>query len=144
MWLEDPGKSLLDGIAQTQESWPANARTIIALGDVIFSAAAVKTIVTDDSPLALYGRRGPNAVTEKPHGEVFAVAFWAGEQPAFLQFVNETGSWTGRRLWDLEQSIAQARGVCPFVSITDFTDDIDTPDDLKTLPLIEREMGGSD
>ncbi len=67
---EEPGP-LLEGIKTVMPLWEAD-RTIVLLGDVVFSYKALDLIMSTQQPVAFLGRTGPNPVTGKEAAELFA------------------------------------------------------------------------
>lgn len=132
-----PGDSLLAQLRTTYPLWQRGG--LILLGDVVFSKRLMQrmAIVRSSIPL-LFGRKGTNTWTGKTHGECYAVVVPHSEAASFLL---ESMPSEGK-LWDLLAALgATAHGGASqfFREVTDFTDDIDTPEDVEhILPVLCR------
>lgn len=137
---QDPGGSVVGAIMNLREFW--GDRTIILLGDVIYSTSAIRTIAASSGP-AFFGRRGRNPVTGKRFGELFGLAFSEPDRGRLDQETSAPG-WSRHqdtKLWNLLEKVTPA---WPLVEISDYTDDMDTQDDyVKRLPII-REAAAMD
>ena len=73
--LDEPTGKLLRGIwIATEWTDPAD-RTVVLLGDVVYSNNAIKIIFEEERGIPLFGRKGSNPVTGKEASELFALAF---------------------------------------------------------------------
>jgi hypothetical protein len=125
----------------TQTIWNQDGRTVVAYGDVWFSDDAVKTIADYESKdWVLFARFGLSEITGGG-SECFAQSFWPEHikehRTALLQIakyrserkLSRCGGWEHYRQMNgiplKEHSIGDR-----FVSIDDWTDDFDYPDDL--------------
>lgn len=113
--LNNPGKTLFDGIRQTKEFW--KAKNVILLGDVVFSASVFDATISSSDEMWIVGRAGANPVTGKNASELFSLGFFWSRQNDVL------GPWG--RLWDLEKSFTSYK----FVQVDDWTDDLDSPEE---------------
>lgn len=127
----DPGESVVGAIVNLREFWAE--RTIVFLGDVIYSTATVRTMVDSSGPV-FFGRRSGNPVTGKLFGELFGVAF---SEPDREQLLRETADAGWRRHGDTKLWSLFERILWPLAQIFDYTDDMDTEDDyVRRLPII--------
>jgi len=130
----DPGGSVVGAIMNLREFW--GDRTIILLGDVIFSVAAIRAIVAS-SGAVFFGRRGKNPVTGKRFGELFGLAFSEPDRARLILETSSAAGWSHHqdtKLWGLLEKVHPG---WPLIEISDYTDDMDTHDDYtKRLPVI--------
>ncbi len=68
----EPGP-FLDGMKTIFPLWEAD-RTIVLLGDVVFSYKALDLIMSTQQPVAFLGRPGPNPVIGKTAAELFGIS----------------------------------------------------------------------
>jgi len=125
---QDPGDGLMTGLYNTRHLWGAED-TVILLGDVVFSRSALEQILTSDRRLALFGRTGRNHFTGCAHSEIFALlirGLAARVQDAIA--TRELRIFSDGRLWGLKHHLSER---AEWVEIDDWTDDVDTPEDLK-------------
>ncbi|GAB7049694.1 hypothetical protein [Catenuloplanes indicus] len=63
--------------ASTRDLWATDDRTVLLLGDVYFSAEAIRTIAgAGEHGIRIFGREGASAYTGSDWGAVFATSFW--------------------------------------------------------------------
>ena len=132
--------------ASTRDLW-IDGRTILLLGDVYFTDAAIRTIA-DASPTAYrcFGRYRPSRRTGTPYGEIFA-ASWGAQRHALMDThlaevarLRESGEcrrpagWVLLRLWQGTPVTRHLVKSPPFVEIDDLTDYIDYPSDYDRHP----------
>ena len=131
---------IVETLLSTQSLW--NKNTIVLLGDVFFTQDAINTIDNLKKTLHIYGRYGASVHTHTPWGEIFALSFQQSDWKKIIsnaEGVILRARLGGRgKLWELYRSIAGF----PynehliedeiFISINDFTDDFDFPEDYKT------------
>lgn len=127
--LPTPGHGLLDGIWGTRDLW--NDYTTLLLGDVVFSRAALQQCLEPEK-FAFFGRTGPSAYTSSPWGEIFALSMGLEAQKLVAKTISDADIRQKREgrlwgLWDLLGSQAK------WFSIDDWTDDVDTPDELASI-----------
>ncbi|MBU8873714.1 NTP transferase domain-containing protein [Reyranella sp. MMS21-HV4-11] len=145
--LDEPGDTLLDGIYRVRKHWSETAANMFIMADVIFSRRCSKLLI---APTNWYfvGRIGPNELTGRPWDELFAFAC-ASNRVADLRSLLRKPSVRRRqcsatgfgKLWSLYQLIKETEPRrLKFSDPKDFTDDIDTPDDLKMLPILARAV----
>lgn len=120
--------------------WNAAGRTIVLLGDVWFSAAALAAIFADSpEEWTAFGRAGASRFTGCPYGELFAQRFTAtAEHGANLErldamYRNRTcrraaAGWAHYNLMIGRHPHAPGVGG-RYVEIDDFTEDFDHPGD---------------
>lgn len=132
-----PGDSLAAHLRTAFPLWQRGA--LILLGDVVFSARLMQrmAMVRTSIPL-IFGRKGPNTWTGKSYGECYAVVVPHRESAEFLlEALPPEG-----KLWDVLASLGNTShdGSSRFFrEVTDFTDDIDTPEDIDhILPVLRR------
>ena len=134
---KDPGPSVLNGIYNVQPFW--GERTIIALGDVVYSRATVRKMVTDQA-FYMYERPGRNTTTDKPFSERFGLSFGPENHDELRNALEEPGFryHQDHKLGDLKERL-KVGGVMKMQYIFDYTDDVDTEDGLlKWLPLLRK------
>jgi CTP:molybdopterin cytidylyltransferase MocA len=141
----DHALPLLDRVRGLLDGWRSSTPDcfIFLLGDVVYSEATLGGPVFDaahNHRLALIGRRGPNFVTGKTWGEVYALVVPVLTGPfvvSVIDYLKEQGN--NLKLWDLTEAL----GTAHFVEVdpSDFTDDIDTPEDLEhVLPKLRAAV----
>src|SRR5262245_19328413 len=132
----DPGRCILDGIHNITDQWNHTGRTIILMGDVVYSRAALQIILADSRPIGFAGRPTASRITLCPHAELFAVGLEPTAYDRILGCLEDTDFrqeevFPGKfgLLWGLYFQLAGARQVRPdlFSTIDDYTDDIDDP-----------------
>ena len=138
---KNPGPSVLDGIWNVQPFW--GERTIIVLGDVTFSRATVRRMVSDHA-FSMYERPGRNTTTNKPWSERFGFTFGRENHGELVSALQDPGfrSHGDHKLLDLKQRLEG--GAMRMQYVFDYTDDIDTEKGfLEYLPLL-REAAARD
>jgi hypothetical protein len=160
--LDDPGYCILDGLAQTTDLWSKDGRTVILLGDVCYSRAAMKAIFSDGRDCVFFGSSDLTGST----GELYALAFNGATPTAPLSRLSWSEFLAGviedapcrkiahkiaqpghlrNLLWGVggEPPVGHltVRSLPPhYVVIDDFTTDFDTDEDLKQIPELERVL----
>jgi hypothetical protein len=131
MSLDEPTGFLLRGIWIACE-WSDDAdRTIILLGDVVYSNDAIKKIFAEKhkARISLFGRLFENPATGKEAKELFALsckdADYDDLRGIILNILKDRGRPTAR-LWDLYGFFGAAGATNVFEFINDFTDDVDS------------------
>ena len=85
------------------------------------------SLVHASTPL-VFGRRGANSWTGKSYGELYAIVVPHADAAAFLfSHLPMVG-----KLWDVLALLEQA-GSMFFREVTDYTDDIDTQEDVDVI-----------
>lgn len=126
--LRYPGSGILMGISQLLHQEEKRLQGLInpiriLLGDVIFSHDALDQILACDD-YTIFGRKGPNPVTGKEAGEIFAVVVPTHVFPHFLKQITDfREAYT--KLWQIYKSSLY---LGDFVEINDYTDDVDSPE----------------
>lgn len=131
----------------TRALWSQTGRTVLLLGDVYFTDAAVDTIAAGSpSAYRVFGRYRASRVTGTPYGEIFA-ASWGPARHAQMDAhlaevarLRESGEctrppgWVLLRLW--QRTPVRRHVVKPpiWAEIDDWTDDLDTPADYHRHP----------
>jgi len=163
--LDEPGQCVLDGIAQTRKFW-GSGRVLVLLGDVVFSRAALRSILWDRSPLFWAGGLVHSDGSHKSgRAEIFGMGLGACMQD-FVSFLLDdapcrapgrtgyAGGHLRRLLWEAHRIIVmkatrsteqyhpwapqQAPNGPLFRLIDDWTDDIDTFEDVAKLEDFSR------
>jgi hypothetical protein len=146
--LDDPGNCILDGIAAIVNP-NADARTVVLLGDVVWSRDALTSVMVDDRPLFFAG----TTVLSMSQGEIFAVAWTDHKEMTHLldtvacrraKWSQQQGGHLRRLLWWAQnrrrlppvQSSTKTWHPNLYLEITDWTTDIDDDADLQALPEI--------
>ena len=153
--LAEPGLCVVEGlIAASRYFGIVGRRTIVLLGDVVWSRAALEAVLADRRPIMFAGTPDLTAST----GEVFALAFDDPERVENLcrtcpcrvdgarrrLFAKQQGGHLRRLLWwtqdhfRLRPPHRQTWHPDVYLPITDWTDDIDTPADVARLPEFAR------
>lgn len=165
---ESPGNCIVDGLLATRKLWAndVHGRTVILLGDVVWSRRALAAVLSDPRPIVFAGTSALSA----SQGEVFALAFDNSQAVVKLcetcpcrvdgtrkrTFPRMLGGHLRRLLWWTQ---AQHHKIPPnrskqtwhpdlYLPIDDWTMDIDDPADVARLPelarlieLEERDLG---
>lgn len=155
--LADPGRCIIEGILASRDLWATRdasatpGRTVILLGDVIWSRAALGRLLADFSHALRFA--GTSDLSSS-RGEVFGVSF---DDPAFVvdlaatcpcrranrSFALQQGGHLRRLLWWAQHRLGLVpqddRTWCHqlYQVVDDYTDDLDTPADLARLPELE-------
>ena len=158
--LPDPGNCIVDGILAAQPWWAPNdhgvaGRTLVLLGDVVWSKAALGQVLADQRPVVFAG----TSVLSPSEGEVFALGFDDSTGMKNLcmtcpcrvdgqrvrAFKMQQGGHLRRLLWHLQDTkflrmtaTRQSWNPTVYLPIDDWTTDLDTPADLERLPLLTR------
>ncbi|MFN0151618.1 MAG: SEC-C metal-binding domain-containing protein [bacterium] len=126
--------------------WNADGRTVVLLGDVWFSDAAIGTIFDDSrEDWTAFGRAGASRFTGCRHGELFAQSFTSFEEHAAnlerLDAMYRQGTcrraasgWAHYQLMIGKDPDTHTVGP-RFVAIDDFTEDFDRPGDYESWVL---------
>ncbi|MEI5520667.1 hypothetical protein WB388_08635 [Streptomyces brasiliscabiei] len=126
--------------------WGDTGRTVLLLGDVWFTDAALAAILTDPADgVRVFGRAGPSRVTGTPYGEIFAVSWPGSADRRMRELAAEIGAGQAagcsvRPGWVLLRTLQgtplHEHTVCApwWVEIDDATDDIDFPEDFQRHP----------
>ena len=139
----DPGPSVLDGIYNMRHLW--GSKTIIALGDVVYSRGTVKRMV-DDTFLSIYERSGHNTATGRKVPERYGVTFNRGHHQDLLRVLADSGfrRHQDSNLLDLKSRLLSTSIFPSLREVSDYTDDIDDEEGyFKFLPLL-REAAAKD
>jgi hypothetical protein len=131
----------------TRDLWAKAGRTVLLLGDVYWTDAALETVFSfRPQTYRVFGRFGPSKVTGTPYGEIFAASWWSGQHGrmdkrlAHIHGVRATGvvtrppGWMLLRAW--QGTPLSKHRVLPnwFTEIDDLTDDFDTVADYLRHP----------
>ena len=123
----------------SQNLWLRDGRTVLVFGDVYFTPAAVKTIMSNDDEFKFFLRTGPNEETGARWKEIFALSFQGAMTPTIqrnLMHLVSSGAVGTQAGWALYRHMT---GPSPagmfsnqhFVEINDWTEDFDFPEDLE-------------
>jgi len=136
----DPGPSVLSGIYNMRHLW--GSRTIIALGDVVYSRETVRRMVSDRS-FKIYERSGRNETTGNPYPERFGISFGREHHAELLSVLERPDfrSHGDSKLIDLKEPLG---GHMTVESISDYTDDVDTEEGFREWFPILREAAARD
>lgn len=131
--LPAPGTCLVRGIVACRSAWTDD--TLFLLGDVIYSRALLGRILDERTDgIRLWGRLREHPITKRNWREMYALRF--GRDGAARIVAQESAC---RNLHDIHERIV---GAGEFVEVfeDDYTDDIDYPRDLETLPLLSEAV----
>lgn len=107
---------------------------LFLLADVAFSKCALKTILEDRSPIAFFGKSGPNHVTKKSHDETYAFRCVEDTRSLVFNMIVCQRPDIPWKLRDLRLGLGLLH-----VEIPDWTDDVDDDRDLAVgLPELDR------
>jgi hypothetical protein len=127
----------------TRSLWSETGRTVLLLGDVYFTAAALRTVVSrTERAYRVFGRRGASQCTGTPYGEIFAASWWPEHHEMLDRHLAAIGgaNKAGWRLLRAVQGTPTDRHITRrpwFVRIDDLTDDIDFPADYDRHPATQ-------
>ena len=145
--VREPDASGGGEYSATRELWSADTRTVLLLGDVYFTDAAIATVGAG-SPTAyrVFGRYRASKQTGTPYGEIFAASWGVERLPqmdihlAEVERLRAAGvsnrppGWLLLRLW---QGTPVGKHVVKrpiWVEVDDWTDDLDVPADYDRHP----------
>lgn len=127
--LEEPTGRLLRGIWVACKLIGRADKTVILLGDVIYSHNAILKIFAGVEVVSLYGRLSGNPITGKEAKELFALSFLRKRYDLMmglmLDMVNDDNIEMAR-LWNLYDFFGFIGEKDVFVLIEDYTDDVDS------------------
>lgn len=137
--------------AATRDLWSTTGRTLLLLGDVYFTDAALARITGyGGHRYRCFGRYTASKTTGTPYGEIFAASWWPEQHTrmdkllAHVHAVRATGAvtrppgWMLLRAW--QGTPLSKHRVDPrwFGEINDLTDDFDTPADYERHPATRK------
>lgn len=150
--IDEENPALGSTFYQTHYWWHPQGRTILLLGDVYFTEAAMDTIVGfKDNEWQMFCRFNGSALTLSPYGEPFAVSFWPDHHADIMRATD-----TVRRLLEDKNNHVWRQGIWEYyrvmagspdrlvnahidwgrrTEIDDWTDDFDTPKEYDTFIL---------
>jgi len=139
--LSNTGDCILDGLRNSSHLWSKDAATLVILGDVVWTEAALQKVAQPPTPLMFLGRSGPNTVTGRPWPELFGLAFAPSAARRLLTLLadkeaQQAGAWLGEngKLWNLLRTLRATRQIpTAMIEIDDATDDVDVPEDVERL-----------
>lgn len=139
-WRVAPGGTVVERILHALYSPLSEGGITFLLGDVFYSRAAIRTIFTDGTDPAFFGRKGRHPIWGRgDDGEVYALK--VGPESLDLMRAEVSRLGRGKLRW-LHDAIAKrhARTIGPslWVEIADYTDDFDEPEDLTRIPEMAR------
>jgi hypothetical protein len=160
--LDNPGNHAVAGLQQVLRLGISPADTIaVVLGDVIWSRAALQQLLFGAAPIA-HSRFQGIAFVGTPNltgggGELFGIraprvssSVLEAELPkSSSAFIDYQPGRLRELLWALQKrhqlsTDLKVHMLAPYIPITDFTTDIDTPADLARLPEIGRAVAAED
>lgn len=145
-----PDPAAADEYTGSRPWWNERGRTVLMLGDVYFTDAAIAGIFGFTGVVPRwFGRFGPSRVTASRWGEIFAVSWWPRHHSmldAHLRHVHRTVAVTRPPGWKLYRSwhrvpMARHRRAGDWTEIDDGTDDFDVPDTYLRHPAIRGDAG---
>lgn len=133
--LWKPGLCILQGLAQTAWAW-VDDRTVILLGDVLYSLACLERLLRAEEPIVFAGTRALSG----SEGELFGMTFngYARDRVLF-GIMNRPCTDHGvvaqpghlRLLWTYLSALGPS--TVAYQVVDDYTDDLDEPSDLDEL-----------
>jgi choline kinase len=138
IWFPDDNSTVLSTMLSTQEAW--RGQTIVLLGDVIYSKAAMDAIVAFEGRLRVFGNR--------QQAEVFAVSFSADAQDEVVRLTEQAieywlpygadrvkigGFYRAAVRADQGIPLQKIDETEAFFEIDDYTNDVDSEDDYRTF-----------
>ncbi len=138
--LDDPGFCILDGLARKRL---IADRTVVLLGDVVYSRRAISTILGIEQDLFFFGT--PDLTNST--GEIFAFGFSLERLGDVRRALDEAPCRRAQvdkgqpgHLRYLMRDLGIVVGGPGYIESTDWTKDIDTPKDLREVLPHLREM----
>lgn len=140
--LPDTGDGILDGLRNSLAMWSKDAVTLVLLGDVVWTEAALQGGLTaEPRPLTFIGRSGPNTITGRPWPELFGLSIAPSAARRLLALLADkeaqrSDAWPGEngKLWSLVRTLRATRQIpMSMFEIDDATDDVDVPEDMEHL-----------
>lgn len=129
--LPSQGNYLVPGIMACKQFWTDD--TLFLLGDVVYSKAVLDRILIEQTrALLIWGRTKPNPVTKRSWPEMYALRFG----PGGANRITEQAA-ACKTLHDIREKVS---GGSEFQEVSDYTDDIDWPKDLETLPALSEAV----
>jgi hypothetical protein len=125
-----------DKFLSSRERWGTAGDTVMLYGDVFFTDAAMKTIMSHDGPHQFFGRREGSYFTGCPWREIFALRFtatereWLSDQLLLIKTRLLAGKIAKGGGWELYEHLYGSSGN-RFTVIDDFTEDFDFPNDFE-------------
>ena len=140
--FNEPGNCILEGIAGCRLLFDKE-RTVILLGDVVYSRAAIEAIYADERPVFAAGSSDLTSST----GELYAFSFtreWEANVVRLLHTRSCFGTlhkkYQPGHLRELYRALKSYYGES-YLTIDDYTTDIDTEEDLETFgALVEKAL----
>jgi hypothetical protein len=123
-----------DKFLSAKERWAESGQTVILYGDVFFTDAAIKTIISHVGEHRFFGRREHSYITGRQWREMFALSFPAEERAELGEHLFQlrsdllAGKISRGGGWELFRRI-HGYTWNQFTAIDDFTDDFDYPKD---------------
>lgn len=114
---------------------------VVLHGDVVFSRAVLKGIVWASAPAAFAMRFDPNLVTGRSYAEMYGFSFAVETLNRLLENPWMSPYHKIRECFDLmHATVDVGTGKVLIVPAHDYTDDLDTPDDLAHVGTFEAAI----
>ena len=127
-----PPGPILDGMMQIFPLWESE-RTVVLLGDVVFSYRALDLILDTQEPIAFVGRPGQNPVIGVKGEEMFGLSVAEGMYGNVLDHCTNILAGDGRgKFWSLFRSLGREATI---IDPQDYTDDLDSVEEYKEFWL---------
>jgi len=130
---------VVETFLSTRRLW--SLRTVVLLGDVLYTDGAMATFLQNAVGLVIFGRRGASAFSGKRYGELFGVSFTRQYHEFVVDCLDHViadaeGGARGK-LWDF-CFFAEAHQLprlqpATFCEIHDYTEDFDSPQEYRYL-----------
>jgi hypothetical protein len=133
-----------EGVLQVEPLW-RGVDALLVHADVIFSRAAIEMCLADATKMRFIGRIGANRTINKNYGEMFAMRIPATESERFglavrasldkHRSLGRVGIWQIYYEWT---GFVRPRRSEWSADPNDWTDDVDTAEDLAYLPQLRQ------
>jgi hypothetical protein len=142
-----PDPAALHEYAASRPWWAATGRTVLLLGDVVWSPQGLARVLTGHGLTPRWwGRRGASRITGCRYGEIFAASWFGGHARlldrhiALVDAATEITRPAGWKLYRSVRGLPMGRHSISggWNQIDDETDDIDRPEDYERHPIVRR------
>lgn len=136
-----PGFTFVDALKNVRDLWEDADRVFVLNGDVLFSPEALLALLRglSDRPLAFLTRFGLNVFTGRAQEEIYGFAFDKHGTATLDILLNESDPkispyHAAENMWHMLHYFQdRCEGTLVAVPWDDYTDDVDTPEDVALL-----------